>query len=231
MFEIGDDLPTLGTSPERLSLVKNVDLMDMARLGRASIPIDLMTYTAAEDQQPSVFLLKESSRQTILTVFNWTERSRTRPLNLARLGLKASSSYRAADVLGGQDENISSGTINLTLKPHSVRMIKLVDDSVPPIPPTLDVKSPGSGAAGETLEFKAEDTSPEAPVLAVRWDFGDGTIDEGIDVNHTYTHAGTFQVIATATGMDSVTNSQMSTVTISGEIPTRFDPSKNRRAE
>ena len=44
MFEIGDDLPTLGASPERLSLVKNVDLLDMAKLGRASTPIDLMTY-------------------------------------------------------------------------------------------------------------------------------------------------------------------------------------------
>ena len=44
MFEIGDDLPTLGASPERLSLVKNVDLLDMAKLGRASSPIDLMTY-------------------------------------------------------------------------------------------------------------------------------------------------------------------------------------------
>jgi PKD repeat protein len=110
-------------------------------------------------------------------------------------------------------------------------MIKLVDNTVPAIPPTLQVRSPSGGAAGEPFDFKAEVTSPEAPVLAVRWDFGDGTIDEGINVNHTYTHAGTFQVIATATGVDSVTNSQMSTVTISGEIPTRFDPSKNRRAE
>jgi hypothetical protein len=37
MFEIGDDLPTLGASPERLALVRNPDLLDMARLGRASI--------------------------------------------------------------------------------------------------------------------------------------------------------------------------------------------------
>jgi alpha-galactosidase len=47
MFEIGDDLPTLGASPERLSLVKNTSLIDMARLGRASTPIDLMTYAPA----------------------------------------------------------------------------------------------------------------------------------------------------------------------------------------
>jgi PKD domain len=29
MFEIGDDLPTLGASPERLSLVRNPDLLDV----------------------------------------------------------------------------------------------------------------------------------------------------------------------------------------------------------
>jgi alpha-galactosidase len=40
-----------------LSLVKNADLIDMARLGRASTPVDLMTY-APSDLQPSVFLLQ-----------------------------------------------------------------------------------------------------------------------------------------------------------------------------
>ena len=68
MYEIGDDLPTLGSEPERLALVKNQDLIDMARLGRSSIPVDLMTYMP-EDEQPSIFLLKETARQSILTIF------------------------------------------------------------------------------------------------------------------------------------------------------------------
>ncbi len=58
MFEIGDDLPTLAPSAERLALVKNPDLIDMARLGRSSVPIDLLSYSE-KDRQPSVFLLKE----------------------------------------------------------------------------------------------------------------------------------------------------------------------------
>ena len=70
----------------------------MAKLGRASAPIDLMTY-APSDQQPSVFLLKESARQAMLTVFNWTEKPRTRAINLAQLGLKESSNYKMVDVL------------------------------------------------------------------------------------------------------------------------------------
>jgi len=50
--------------------VKNADVIDMARLGRSSTPTDLMTY-AASDVQPSIFLLKEDTRQSMLTVFNW----------------------------------------------------------------------------------------------------------------------------------------------------------------
>ena len=72
MYEIGDDLPTLGSEPNRLALVQNQDLIDMVRLGRSSIPLDLMSYLP-EDRQPSIFFLKESSRQSILTIFNWTE--------------------------------------------------------------------------------------------------------------------------------------------------------------
>ena len=55
MYEIGDDLPTLGEEKDRLALVKNPDLLNMAKIRRASLPLDLMTYEA-EDEQPSIFL-------------------------------------------------------------------------------------------------------------------------------------------------------------------------------
>jgi alpha-galactosidase len=230
MFEIGDDLPTLGTSPERLSLVKNADLLDMAKLGRAAIPVDLMTY-APDDQQPSVFLLKESGRQTILTVFNWTEKPLVRAIELAQLGLK-SANYETVDVLGNQGCcDVSSGAIHLIQKPHSVRMIKFVDNSVPAVPLSFEVQSPGSGAAGKTLTFKAQAASSEAPVLAFQWDFGDGTTGSGTEVRHTYTRAGEYPVTVTAAGLDSVTNRKSLAVNISGEISTRFMPLENRRAE
>ena len=64
MFEIGDDLPTLGSDPERVALVRNPDLLAMARLGRAALPLDLLTY-ADKDEQPSVFLLREDQRQSL----------------------------------------------------------------------------------------------------------------------------------------------------------------------
>jgi len=231
MYEIGDDLPTLGASPERLSLVENADLLDMARLGHASTPVDLLSY-APSDQQPSVFLLKENARQAMLTVFNWTEQSRTRAINLAQLGLKDPGQYKIVDAWGEEGCcKVASGTIQLLQKPHSVRMIKLIDDSVPAVAPAIEVRSLGSSTAGETLTFTAVAVSPEAPVLASHWDFGDGTSIDGTEARHAYTHSGDYTVTVTATGLGSVTSQKALTVTISGSIPTRFDPSKNQRAE
>ncbi len=231
MFEIGDDLPTLGASPERLSLLKNADLLDMARLGRASTPIDLLSY-APSDQQPSVFLLKENKRQALLTVFNWTEASRTRAIDLAQLGLPEPGKYKMVDVLGDEGCcDIAAGRLNLTQKPHSVRMIKLIDGSLPAIPPPIEVKSPSGATAGETLTFKADAMSLEAAVLACHWDFGDGTSSDGTEVRHAYTHSGEYQVTVTVTGLDSVTNRKTLAVAVSGNISTRFEPSQKQRAE
>src|SRR5271168_1586263 len=82
MFEIGDDLPTLFLDADRMALLQNRDLLNMPRYGRAAKPLDLMTY-APEDEMPSVFLLRESKRQSILTVFNWTEKERKHDFLLA----------------------------------------------------------------------------------------------------------------------------------------------------
>ena len=46
----------------------------------------LMSY-APEDEMPSVFLLRESKRQSILAVFNWTEKERKYEFPLSELGL------------------------------------------------------------------------------------------------------------------------------------------------
>jgi len=89
MYEIGDDLLLLSGEKDRLALVENRDLLNMAKAGRASTPVDLMAYEP-EDGQPSVFLLRQSPRQSILTVFNWTDEPRSHSLSLADLGVPVS---------------------------------------------------------------------------------------------------------------------------------------------
>jgi len=231
MFEIGDDLPTLGASPDRLALVKNRDLLDIARLGRASIPVDLMTY-ASSDGQPSVFLLKEDNRQSILTVFNWTEGELKRTMPLTSLGLKESGKYRITELFGDRSccDN-PSDTINLDQPPHTVRMFKLIDNSFSAEPPSFEVHSATSASAGDILTFKLVPSSPEAPVLAGRWDFGDGSTLDGMEVHHTYTHASEYDVHVTATGLNAIANSKALKVSISGGISTRFVPADKKRPE
>jgi hypothetical protein len=231
MFELGDDLPTLGASQERLSLVKNADLLDMARLSRSSTPTDLMTY-AARDMQPSIFLLKEDNRQSILTIFNWTEGDLKRAINLASLGLKETGNYQITEVFGDQDCcSNSSDTINLVQPAHSVRMLKLIDNAVPVAQLAFEVQSPTAGKAGETLTFSGEALPTEAPVLTYHWDFGDGSATDGTKVYHAYTHAGEYDLHVTATGLDASANSKDVKIKISGNIATRFVPADKKRSE
>jgi len=229
MFELGDDLPTLGSSPERLALVKNTDLINMARLGHSSLPVDLMTYEQA-DKQPSIFLLKEDKRQSILTVFNWTEEERTRSIDFKTLGLKELSAYQITEVFDDKPCcDASSEKMNLVEPPHSVRMYKLIDKAVAPATPAFEVHAVASAKAGETINFNAEGTSADDPVLTYHWDFGDGVTLDGMKVQHTYTKSGAYSVQVTAMGIDAVANSRTVSVSVSGTIPTRFVPANKKR--
>ena len=228
MFEIGDDLPALGASPDRLALVKNADLLDMARLSRASVPLDLMTYQP-EDRQPSVFLLKESRRQQILTVFNWTEVARSHTLGPEALGLKATGSYTATDVLRGGAVPIESGKLAITLPPHSVRILKLIDTSVPETAPVFEVHAPAVGQAGVLVELNAAAGSADAPVLEYHWEFGDGVSADGANVSHAYTQARPYTVTVTATGLNGRTTQNTLGISIAGMVPTAYDPAAKER--
>ena len=229
MFEIGDDLPTLGASAERMALVKNRDLIDMAQFGHASTPVDLLSY-AASDKQPSVFLLKENEQQSILTVFNWTEASRTHTFNLAQLGLKASDKYKIVDVFGDQDCcAVSSGTISFALKPHSVLMLKVIDNAVPVPAISFEVHASPLATAGEIVTFKTDGVSAQAPVLAWHWNFGDGTSSDGATVQHAYTLPGHYQVTVTASGLNSATTDKTVDVNVTGHIGTLSNPSEIKR--
>jgi alpha-galactosidase len=190
-----------------------------------------MTY-APSDGQPSVFLLKEDSRQSILTLFNWTEGELKRDISLASLGLKSSGKYRITEVFGAQNCcNNSSDSINLVQPAHSVRMFKLIDNSIPATPPPFEVHAAASASAGDSVTFKAVSSTPEEPMLTSHWDFGDGSAADGVEVSHTYTHEGEFEVHVTAMGVEAITNSKTLKVSISGTIPTRFVPADRKRPE
>ncbi len=229
MYEIGDDLPILGSEPERLALLHNEDLIHMIRLGRASIPLDLMSYLP-EDRQPSIFLLKESPRQSILTIFNWTDSARTHTITLPRLGLSETASYRANEVFEKKSVSLSKPHPLIVTQPaHSVRVFKIVDSAIPARVPVVHIEHPSSAKTGETVTFSADVTSPAVPVISYRWDFGDGVSLQGTKVNHAYTHAGNYSVKLSAQGLDGLASKDSFLLPVTGSISSTFSPAEYKR--
>ena len=229
MLEVGDNLPSLEGAADRLALLENRDLIAMAQLGRASTPVDLMDYEAP-DEQPSVFFLHESARQSILTVFNWTEKAHTKALRLADVGLSAAGRYTIADVLDHQPLTPSGGALTFDLPAHSVRVFKIVDESKKAQPPVLTINCPGPASAGEDLALSAKATNEE-PVLAWHWDFGDGVTADEAQVKHAWTDEGDYDVRVRAEGLDGLSAEKSCRVHVAGHLPTVFMPAAKRRYE
>lgn len=217
MFEIGDDLPSLSKDPERLALLRNKDLIQMVKLGKASEPLDLMNYSP-DDLQPSVSLLHEEERQSMLTVFNWSEQSRSHEFTMSDLGLRPEHVYKLYDVLNKQEPVESDGK-NIVLKnqrPHSVRLIKIVDESQSPKPPAVNFEASEHGKANESLAFSATSETGGVFSLNCHWDFGDGVTAEGARVTHAYTLVGTYTARVTVEGLDGIPAEKQFSIEIAG---------------
>ncbi|MFH1170992.1 MAG: lamin tail domain-containing protein [bacterium] len=66
-------------------------------------------------------------------------------------------------------------------------------------PPSIVVNAPTSATVSETAYFDASDTTdPEGGVVTILWNFGDGGTASGMTAEHTYTSAGTYHVVTTA---------------------------------
>jgi hypothetical protein len=217
MLELGDDLPTLGQDPDRLALITNPDLLQMIQLGKAAIPRDLLTYRPA-DEQPGIFLLREDTRQTMLTVFNWTEHPNSHNFSLSDLGLPPDHRYRVVDIFQ-PERPIAFDSTGLRLEnqlAHSVTLLKILDESVAPQAPSITAKVRATGKIGENLGFAAAAAAGQVPALAYHWDFGDGVIADGAALTHTYTREGSYKAHLRVEGVDGRSFEQDYTVAIKG---------------
>jgi len=219
MYEIGDDLLTLGSEKDRLALVENPDLLNIPKIGRASKPLDLMSYEP-EDEQPSIFLLQESPRQAILTVFNWTKTSRSHTLKLTDLGLPAEHKFTALDVL---NQNAPVALVGDTVRienqlPESVRVIKLIDSNVSPSAPSVKAQVPSVADAGDTIHLSAQADPGGVPAVRYHWDFGDGNSADGPKVSYTYTRSSDFTIRLTVDGVDGVPAMQNFSINVTGNL-------------
>jgi alpha-galactosidase len=227
MFEIGDDLPTLGLDADRLALVTNSDVINMARLGRAARPLDLMDY-ATEDEIPSVFLVRQDGRQAMLAVFNWTEQARARRLRLSDLKLPAGHN-QVFDVFSPQAPLSSNADeLNLNVRPHSVVLLKIIDTQMPASGPSVTAKVPGSAGVGVPVSFSAETDEHGPAATSWQWDFGDGTRQDGKMVDHTYTVAAQRTVTLSVEGLAGTTRKTFP-LNVTGAVHTNFEPAQKKR--
>jgi hypothetical protein len=231
MYEIGDDLPTLALDADRVALVKNRDLIGMIRLGRAACPIDLMSYLR-EDEQPSIFLLDEDRRQSILTVFNWTNRQRQHHFSFAQLGLNGKGPFQVLDVFeSGKSIATVNGSFVVQQPAHSARVLKMVDTSIALAAPSVAIQVVKSGRAGDAIQMYARTDPNGVPALSYEWDFGDGTTELGPSVVHAYTQARDYEVRLVAQGLDGISAKKSSHISVTDMINTRYLPDKKHRME
>jgi alpha-galactosidase len=218
MFEIGDDLPTLGADSDRVALVENADLLQIAKLGRAAVPLDLLSYSA-EDKQPSIVLLNEDRRQSMLAVFNWTDQPRSHSVTLSGLKFTAGHPYELYDVLNGNQRIALDGeTLKLDNQPgRSVKLIKIIDGSISVAAPSITVNSPKQAKMGEAINLSANAASDGVPATGYLWDFGDGVVVRGSKVAHAYTREGEYEVHLRVDGVDGIPADKIASVTVSGE--------------
>jgi hypothetical protein len=230
MYEIGDDMTVLGTEKDRLALVENKELLRMAKWGHASTPVDLLSYEP-EDEQPSIFLLQEGPRQAILTVFNWTKSPRSHTLRLADLGLPAEHTFSATDVLNpGASLTIGNGSVQIENQPpESVKVLKLIDGSVPEAAPMIRANVPASTKAGVTFSVSGDTDAGSVPVVEYSWNFGDGISAQGNNVEHAYTHAGEFKIVLEVEGIDGGETQKSFPVKVTGNLKAFPNLRDNRR--
>jgi alpha-galactosidase len=230
MYEIGDDMLVLGSQKDRLALVENRDLLNMAKLSRASTPVDLMSYDP-DDEQPSIFFLRESPHQSILTIFNWTKNPRSHTLKLVDLGLPATHAFAALDVLNlNAPLAVVDGTVQIANQlPESVKVIKIFDRNLAPSAPKVTAKVPSAANAGETISFSAQAEATGVPAIEYRWEFGDGVSASGPSVSHAYTRAGNFTLSLTVDGIDVVPTVQVFSIKVTGSLRALPSLLDNRR--
>ncbi|MDR3510632.1 MAG: PKD domain-containing protein [Caulobacteraceae bacterium] len=228
LFEIGDDLPALGAEPERLALLTQPDLLAMARLGRAATPADLMRFDPA-DGQPSVFVLRESARQAVVAVFNWTDGVRAHRLPLRGLGLEPGP-WTGREVWTGAVAAVADGALTVADQPaHSVRLFVLTRSDRAARAPQAAIVAPAQAAPGESVALTARLSGDSAPAVAYLWRFDDGVEIRGARAVRAFTLPGERTASLTVTGIDGLRSSSTARIEVAGDLVTTFQPDRLRR--
>jgi len=75
--------------------------------------------------------------------------------------------------------------------------IRINDDLVANIPPVAIIDAASTGQAGQPANFSGQRSSSVTPIVAYRWNFGDGGTSQATNPAHTFNAAGSYNVSLT----------------------------------
>jgi hypothetical protein len=119
VFLNGDDLTRAPAQALARAYLTNARINDVARLGKAFRPVEGNTGT-----NPSDVLVLHDGATYYIAVFNFGASAVTRPVDLARAGLSAATSYSVTDLWSGATST-ATGTLNVSLDAGFARIFAL----------------------------------------------------------------------------------------------------------
>jgi PKD repeat protein len=91
--------------------------------------------------------------------------------------------------------------------------------------PLAVVSAPSQGLVGEMLDLSGDASNDgDGYITSYAWDFGDGMTGVGVNVTHSYSAAGSYQVILTVTDNAGLTASAPHTIQIEFPAPLNLPP-------
>ncbi len=95
------------------------------------------------------------------------------------------------------------------------RRLRIGDSNEPPV---AQLEAPDTVTVGETAYINADSADdPDGTIERYRWELGDGTVEHGTSVSHTYRQAGEYTVRLTVTDADGATATAEHAVTVTDD--------------
>ena len=128
-------------------------------------------------------------------------------------------SYADGSTVGHSYAQPGHYTVRLTARDKDgAQNVDTADVNVLPVPnqaPTAVINGPTKGLVNESLTFNGGSSSdPDGAILNYNWDFGEGTTVNGLNVSHSYSSPGNYNVILTVTDDSGLSDSSTYTIII-----------------
>ena len=133
VFLLGDNLAGLGE--DRLEIATNPVILEIAKIGRPAVPLDLFDAPsqklfsspvmdlAGETQAPSIWWLSNGDKSGFLAFFNW--RGEAREIEIETGLLNTSSSRDIVEAFSGEKVKVKDGKISALVESHQVKLFRI----------------------------------------------------------------------------------------------------------